>query len=104
LTTKQGTKFPGLSVVVDKFIWDYVSTFQFVQNRPGTIDLHICPRETLTPEVEQKILEAQQKRLSEWFDPITLVKVPEISLTTGGKRRLVIINTVEGSGGDCQAC
>lgn len=102
LTTRDGTKFPGLSVWVDKFIWDYVSTFQFVQNRPGEIELHICPRNNLTPEVEERILEAQRKRLSEWFDPITLVKVPEISLTKGGKRRLVVVNLDTGGGGKHQ--
>lgn len=95
LTTKQGTKFPGLSVWVDKFIWDYVSTFQFVQNRPGAIELHICPRGNLTPEVEMRILEAQRKKLSDWFDPITLVKVNEIGLTGVGKRRLVVVNIDE---------
>ncbi|MBI0583770.1 MAG: phenylacetate--CoA ligase family protein [Methanomassiliicoccus sp.] len=102
LTTKQGTRFPGLSIVVDKFIWDYASTFQFVQNQPGAIELHICPKGNLTPEVEQRIIEAQKKRLSGWFDPITLVKVPEIHLTKGGKRRLVVINEGEVPGTDRQ--
>lgn len=92
LTTKQGTKFPGLSVVVDKFIWDYAHTFQFVQTTAGAIELHISPKPNLTPEIEQRIIEAQRKRLAEWFDPITLVKVPEITLTKGGKRRLVIVD------------
>lgn len=92
LTTKQGTKFPGLSVRVDKFIWDYVSIFQFVQNKPGEIELHVVPRHSLTKEAEERILEAQKKRLSEWFEPITLVKESEIPLTNSGKRRLVIVN------------
>jgi phenylacetate-CoA ligase len=92
LTTKQGTKFPGLSVWVDKFIWEHVSTFQFVQNRPGAIELHVCPRRDLSPEIEAKILDAQRRRLSEWFEPITLVKVPELELTKAGKRRLVVVN------------
>lgn len=93
LTTKQGTTFPGLSVWVDKFIWEHVSTFQFVQNRPGAIELHVCPRRELSPEVEAKILDAQRRRLSEWFEPITLVKVPELELTKAGKRRLVVVNS-----------
>jgi phenylacetate-CoA ligase len=93
LTTKQGTKFPGLSVVIDKFIWDYVSNFQFVQNTPGEIELHIVPRSNYSNEIEAKVLEAQRKRLSDWFDPIRIIKDPEIPLTKAGKRRLVIVNT-----------
>ncbi|HTY46091.1 MAG TPA: hypothetical protein VMB46_00290 [Methanomassiliicoccales archaeon] len=93
LTTKQGTRFPGLSVWVDKFIWDYVSSFQFVQNEPGALELHIIPRSDLSKEVEKRILDAQKKRLSEWFEPITLVKESEIPLTISGKRRLVVVNT-----------
>ncbi len=95
LTTRHGTKFSALSIScgVDKFIWDYVSNFQFVQNKPGEIELHIIPRNKLTPEVEARIIEAQRKRLAEWFEPINLVKETEIPLTTSGKRRLVVVNT-----------
>jgi phenylacetate-CoA ligase len=92
LTTKQGTKFPGLSLDCDKFIWDHVSTFQWVQNRPGKIELHIIPRDNLTKEIEARILEAQRKRLSDWFEPITLVKQSEIPRTKAGKRRMVVVN------------
>lgn len=99
LTTKHGTKFAALSIScgVDMFTWDYVSNFQYVQNRPGELELHIIPRNTLTPEVEAMILEAQKKRLSEWFEPITLVKRSEIPLTGAGKRRLVVVNINQGS-------
>ncbi|MGD1060862.1 MAG: hypothetical protein ABR879_05335 [Methanomassiliicoccales archaeon] len=93
LTTKQGTRFSGLSVRIDKFIWDYVSTFQFVQNEPGAIELHIIPRSNLTKDVEKRILDAQKERLSDWFEPIILVKESEIPLTGAGKRRLVVVNT-----------
>lgn len=94
LMTKHGTKFAALSIScgVDKFIWDHVSNFQFVQNRPGEIEIHITPRSTLTPEIEARILEAQQKRLSDWFESVILVKEAEIPLTGAGKRRLVVVN------------
>jgi len=92
LTTKYGTKFSGLSVYTDYFTWDYVSSFQYVQNKPGEIEFHIVPKDNFTDEVEMRILEAQKKKLSDWFDPIKIIKETEISLTKGGKRRLVVVN------------
>ena len=92
LTTKYGTKFSGLSVYTDYFIWDYVSSFQFVQNKPGEIELHIVPRDNYSQEIEMRILEAQKKKLSDWFDSIRIIKETEIPLTKAGKRRLVVVN------------
>ena len=91
LVTKQGTLYPGHSVTIEKFIWDYVKIFQFVQNSPGVIELHIVPNRNFIRNIEKKILDAQKKRLSEWFD-VKLVKVDEILRTKNGKRRLVINN------------
>jgi phenylacetate-CoA ligase len=89
LTTKYGTKFSGLSVYTDYFTWDYVSSFQYVQKKPGEIEFHIVPKDNFTDEVEMRILEAQKKKLSDWFEPIKIIKETEIPLTKGGKRRLV---------------
>jgi len=94
LTTKYGTTFPGLNVSIDYFIWDYVSSFQFVQNKPGDIELHIVPKDNFTEEVEMQILEAQKKRLSDWFESIQIIKETEIPLTKAGKRRLVVVNEI----------
>lgn len=91
LVAKDGSLYPGFSVIIDKFIWDYVTTFQIVQSRPGEIELHIVPRKNFTEEAKRKILDAQNRRLSDWFN-VKLVKVDEILHTHGGKRRLVIVN------------
>jgi hypothetical protein len=63
-----------------------------VQNNPGEIEFHIVPRDNFTDEVEMRILEAQKKKLSDWFDPIKIIKETEIPLTKAGKRRLVVVN------------
>ena len=93
LVTKQGTLYPGHSVKIDKFIWNHVKIFQFVQNAPGVVELHIVPNGNFTRNAEKKIVDAQKKRLAEWFDVI-LVKVDEILRTKAGKRGLVINNLV----------
>jgi phenylacetate-CoA ligase len=95
LVTKQNTLYAGHSVTIDKFIWDYVRIFQFIQNKPGYIELYIVPRGNLSKKIENKILNAQKKRLSKWFD-VSLVKVDDIIRTKGGKRGLVIVNNGNG--------
>ena len=91
LVTKHGTLYPGHAVTIDSFIWDYVRIFQFVQNKPGELELQVVPKKKLTKEVEKKIIDAQKKRLSEWFN-VKLVSVNKVLHTKIGKRGLVIIN------------
>ncbi|OPY53025.1 MAG: hypothetical protein A4E48_00873 [Methanosaeta sp. PtaU1.Bin060] len=90
LITKYGSYYPATSVSIDKFIWNYVETFQFVQNTPGEVELHIIPRPSYDDEIEKNIFEAQRTKLSCWFDSIKIVKVNEITRTCAGKRRLVV--------------
>lgn len=91
LVTKQETLYPECSLSIDKFVWDYVTIFQYVQDAPGELELRVVPNEKYSEEAEQKIIATQKERLSEWFD-IKFLKVDDIPRTKSGKRRLVVIN------------
>ncbi len=91
LVTKQRTLYPECSLSIDKFTWEYIKIFQYVQNTPGELELHVVPNDRYSEDAERKIIAQQKEKLSEWFD-VKYVKVNHISRTMSGKRRLVIIN------------
>jgi len=91
LVTHTGAKFPGFSISIDTFVWDYVEIFQVVQNEPGKIEFHIKPRSNYNPDVENKILEAQQKKWGGFFE-MKIVVDDTIERTVSGKLRLIVNN------------
>jgi len=91
LVTKQETLYFECSLPIDEFVWDYVKIFQYVQNTPGELELHVVPNEKYSEETEQKIITWLKEEFSEWFY-VKFVKVNDIPLTKSGKRRLVVVN------------
>ncbi|MDR0963120.1 MAG: AMP-binding protein [Clostridium sp.] len=91
LVTKTGGTIPGFSVIIDKFVWQYVESFQIVQNEPGLIEIQIKPRENFTEEIKEHICEKQRERWGQYFD-ISIVLVEKVNKTRSGKQRLIINN------------
>jgi len=92
LITKKGTVVPGLSVVSNNFsMWNHIKSIQYVQNEPGSLELHIVPRGNLTKEVKDEIYTVQFKKLFDLFN-IVIVRKNHISLTKAGKKRMIIVN------------
>jgi phenylacetate-CoA ligase len=91
LITKQGTKIPGFTIVIDKFTWDYVEIFQVVQNEKGKVEFHLKPKKSYTEEVGMRILSSQIAKWGSYFD-LKIVTVNKIYKTSLGKTPLIVSN------------
>ena len=91
LITREGMKIPGMSIVIDKFTWDYVDIFQIVQNEIGKVEFHIVPRPGYSPEIENRIIQSQEKKWGGFFD-VKIILEDKIERTRGAKQRLIVNN------------
>lgn len=92
LITRDGESIPGMTVAIDKFIWNYFNDIQIVQSEKGQISFSMVPKEnqmTLQNEVIDKFLISQNKKWGCFFD-ISIEVVDFIELTSSGKKRLII--------------
>ena len=94
LVTQLGTRVPGTTVTIDPFLWDYVQSYQFVQNEPGKLELHIVPRDNYSSDIEKALIANQTKRMAGLFD-LSVVYLDHIERTRAGKRRLVASSVSE---------
>lgn len=89
LFDRQGGRIPGLWIVIDERIWEFVRLCQIRQLRPGAIEIRVVPRcGALGEDQKQFILQAQQERWGSRFD-IELDEVSDIPLRSNGKRQFV---------------
>jgi len=91
LVTKNGDRIPGFTICIDMFTWDFVETFQVVQNEKGKLEFHVVPRQALSDTDTQRIALAQDARWGRLFD-IRIVLKDKIDRTNAGKQRLVVSN------------
>lgn len=90
LLDRNGNRIPGLGIVVDAAIWDYVRLYQVRQRKAGEIRISVVARRgSLSPEQKKFVLDAQRKRWGSLFE-IGLDEVADIPLTSNGKRQFVI--------------
>ncbi|MDW3686381.1 hypothetical protein RA280_32505 [Cupriavidus sp. CV2] len=90
LVSRFGSLIPGLSIVIDERTWDFVKYYQVYQSQPGEIEIKVVPRNGMLSAEEREFIHAGQlKRWGDFFD-ICVTQVPDIPLTKGGKRRLVV--------------
>jgi len=94
LITKKGHFVSGTDVTIDPFLWDYVESYQFVQNKPGELELHIVRKDNYNENIEKSLLEKQISRVGKVFD-IKIVYVTNIEKTQTGKQRLILCNLKE---------
>ncbi len=92
--TKSGHKIFGHTVAVDDFIYDYVTTFQVVQNEVGKVELHVVPKANYNQEIGQKILQAQETKWGGYFD-LTILTKEKVTTTRSGKVLEAISNIVD---------
>lgn len=93
LITRNNEAIPGFTIEIDKFTWNYVETFQVVQNEVGKVEFHIVPKSNYTKEIEDKILQSQYQKWGQLFD-MEIIREKEIKKTQAGKTRLVINNVI----------
>jgi len=94
LLARDGTRIPGLSIVIDEATWDFVRLYQIRQNAPGAITLCVVARAgRLSAAQKQFVLDAQLRRWGGWFD-IGIEEVDDIPLAANGKRQLVVTKIV----------
>ena len=91
LITKNGNYISGKIVTMDPLFWDYVDSYQFVQNKPGILELHIVCKEGYNNDIDKLLLEKQVRRIGTLFD-IQIVYVKQINKTKAGKQRQVVTN------------
>jgi phenylacetate-CoA ligase len=91
LITKNGNCVSGKNVTIDPFFWDYVDAYQFVQNKPGVLEIHIVCKNCYNKDIEETLLKKQIDRMGSLFD-IQIVHEEKISKTKAGKQRQVISN------------
>jgi phenylacetate-CoA ligase len=90
LVARDGTRIPGLSIVIDEATWDFVRLYQVRQRVTGAITLCVVARHWRLSEQQKRfVLDAQVRRWGGWFD-IALEEVDDIPLAPNGKRQLVI--------------
>lgn len=90
LVGRDGSRIPGLSIVIDEATWDFVRLYQVRQREAGAITIRVAPRHgSLTEWQKRFVLEAQLRRWGGWFD-IALEEVADIPLAPNGKRQLVV--------------
>jgi phenylacetate-CoA ligase len=90
LVGRDGSRIPGLSIVIDEATWDFVRLYQVRQRAAGAITLRVVARHGRLSEGQKRfILEAQLRRWGGWFD-IALEEVGDIALAANGKRQLVV--------------
>jgi phenylacetate-CoA ligase len=90
LVARDGTRIPGLSIVIDEATWDFVRLYQVRQRVAGAITLCVVARHWRLNEQQKRfVLDAQLKRWGGWFD-IALDEVVDIPLAANGKRQLVV--------------
>lgn len=88
LVTKGGQHVPGTNVTIDPFLWDYVESYQVVQNKPGELELHIVRKHNYNEDIEKLLLKKQVSLKGELFD----IKVVHVEKTPAGKQRWVVSN------------
>jgi len=94
LLARDGTRIPGLSIVIDEATWDFVRLYQIRQNAAGAITLCVVARAgRLSAAQKQFVLNAQLRRWGGWFD-IGVEEVDDIPLAANGKRQLVVTKIV----------
>jgi phenylacetate-CoA ligase len=90
LVARDGTKIPGLSIVIDEATWDFVRLYQVRQRAPGAITLKVVARHWRLSEQQKRfMLDAQLQRWGGWFD-IAIEEVDDIPIAANGKRQLVV--------------
>lgn len=89
LVTKKGECVPGTNVTIDPFLWDHVESYQFVQTKPGELEIHVVPRGNFTEEIKEVLLANQIRRMGELFD-LRVVCVDAVRRSVTGKQRLVV--------------
>jgi phenylacetate-CoA ligase len=91
LITRDGRKVPGISIDLDKIFWEYVDTFQIIQNECGKIEFSIVPKTTFNGEIGDKILEHMGKKWGDLFD-IQIILSEKTYQTKSAKQPMIINN------------
>jgi phenylacetate-CoA ligase len=91
LVTLNGHRVPATNVRIDPFVWDHVESYQFVQNRPGVLELHIVRKDSYNEDIEKSLLEKQISRMGKLFD-IEIIYIHKVENTKAGKQRLIVSN------------
>jgi phenylacetate-CoA ligase len=90
LVARDGTRIPGLSIVIDEATWDFVRLYQVRQQVAGAIKLCVVARyRRLSEQQKRFVLDAQLRRWGGWFD-IAIEETDDIPLAPNGKRQLVV--------------
>lgn len=91
IVTRDGRRISMTAINMHTPVFDRVRQFQFVQNEPGRIEMHIVPH----PDYEAADEEGIRRELTEkWGSEIELsiTRVPEIARTASGKLRFLVQN------------
>lgn len=69
LTTKQGDKIAGISMLEpENYWWDYINAYQLVHTKPGDLIVRIVPKESFNDQISARIIEDMERHWPNLFD------------------------------------
>lgn len=69
LTTKQGDKIAGISMLEpEDYWWDYINAYQLVHTKPGDLIVRIVPKDNFNEDIKVKIIQDLEKNWPGLFD------------------------------------
>lgn len=90
LVDRNGHRIAGQMIRIDDRSWRFLRTYQVRQSRPGECKILVVPREEpLDAASLDPLITLLKQQWDRHFD-ITLEQVPDIPLTSSGKRRQVV--------------
>jgi len=89
IVSDAGNLVPMTAINMHTEVFDNVLQFQFVQQRPGHLDMHIIPRSTYSRKDEKTIQEEMMKKIGHQFT-LDIHIVDSIPTTATGKSRFLV--------------